>query len=48
VNVWDIEVTDQASEWLLSLNQEDRAAIAGSFDLLEQLGPNLADPQWIR
>jgi hypothetical protein len=44
VSVWEIELSDQASEWLLSLDQEDRAAIAGSIDLLEQLGPNLGRP----
>ena len=31
-------------EWLFSLGQEDRAAIAGSIDRLEQLGPNLGRP----
>jgi len=44
MNVWEIELTDQANEWLLSLNQDDRTAIAGSIDLLEQLGPNLGRP----
>jgi len=39
--VWEIELTDEAREWVLSLDQEDRAAITGSIDLLEQLGPNL-------
>jgi hypothetical protein len=42
--VWEIELTDQAVEWLMSLDQEDRAAIAASIDLLEQLGPNLGRP----
>ena len=44
MSVWEIELTDQASEWLLSLDQDDRTAIAGSIDLLEQLGPNLGRP----
>ncbi len=44
MSVWEIELTDQAREWLLSLDREDRAAIAGSIDLLEQLGPNLDRP----
>ena len=44
VSVWEIELTDEASEWLLSLDQKDRTAIAGSIDLLEQLGPNLGRP----
>ena len=42
--MWEIELTDQAVEWLMSLDQEDRAAIAASIDLLEQLGPNLGRP----
>jgi hypothetical protein len=42
--VWEIELTDQATEWLLSLDQTDRAAIAGAIDLLEQYGPNLGRP----
>jgi hypothetical protein len=42
--VWEIELTDQANEWLLSLDQEDLAAITGAIDLLEQLGPNLGRP----
>lgn len=44
MEVWAIELTDQASQWLLSLNQEDRAAISASIDLLEQIGPNLGRP----
>jgi hypothetical protein len=44
MSVWEIELTDQASVWLLSLDQDDRAAIAGSIDLLEELGPNLGRP----
>lgn len=44
MDVWDIELTDQAIEWLLSLDQEERVAIAAAIDLLEQLGPNLGWP----
>lgn len=44
MDVWEIELTDQAMEWLSSLDQKDRAAIAASIDLLEQLGPNLGRP----
>jgi hypothetical protein len=44
--VWEIELTDQANEWLLSLDQEDLAPITGSIDLLEQLGPTWVNPQW--
>jgi len=33
--VWEIELTDEASEWITSLDQEDRDAITGAIDLLE-------------
>jgi hypothetical protein len=42
--VWEIELTDQAIEWLHSLDQADRTAIAGAADLLELYGPNLGRP----
>jgi hypothetical protein len=42
--VWDIELTDQAMEWLLSLDRADRAAITGALDILEHYGPNLGRP----
>lgn len=42
--VWDIELTDQATEWLFSLRQTDRAAITAAIDLLEEYGPNLGRP----
>jgi hypothetical protein len=42
--VWEIELTDEASEWITSLDQEDRDAITGAIDLLEDLGPNLRRP----
>jgi hypothetical protein len=42
--VWEVELTDQATEWLLSLSQADRTAMAGAIDLLEQHGPNLGRP----
>jgi len=42
--VWEIELTDEASEWITSLDQEDRDAITGAIDLLEDLGPNLGRP----
>ena len=42
--VWEIELTDEATEWLLSLDQTDRAAIIGAIDLLEQYGPTLGRP----
>jgi len=37
VSVWEIELTDRATEWLLSLDQKDRTVIEGSIDLLEKL-----------
>jgi len=42
--VWDIELTDQATDWLLSLEPTDRVAITAAIDLLEQYGPNLGRP----
>jgi hypothetical protein len=42
--VWEIELTDQATDWLLSLEPTDRAAITAAIDLLEQYGPNLGRP----
>ena len=44
MGVWDVELTDQVSEWILSLDQKEREAMAASIDLLEQLGPNLGRP----
>ena len=40
----DIELTDQVTDWLLSLEPTDRAAITAAIDLLEQYGPNLGRP----
>ena len=40
IGVWEIELTDEASEWILSLDQDDRAAITGSIDWVDQ--------QWIQ
>lgn len=42
--MWEIELTDQAVEWVASLEQGDREAMAASIDLLEQFGPNLGRP----
>lgn len=44
MSVWEIELTDQAVEWLMSLEHGDREAIAASIDLLEQFGPNMGRP----
>ena len=41
---WEIEFTDQARDWISSLNDEDYDAMAGVIDLLEQHGPTLDRP----
>jgi len=40
---WEVEFTDQAAEWLESLD-DDYDAMAGVIDLLEQDGPTLGRP----
>lgn len=42
--MWEVELTDQAAEWLLSLNQADRTAISSAIDGLEAKGPTLGRP----
>lgn len=41
---WEVEITDEAAEWLLSLDETDRKAIASSIDILEGVGPTLGRP----
>jgi hypothetical protein len=41
---WEIEFTDQARDWILSLDDDDYDAMAGVIDLLEQNGPMLGRP----
>ena len=41
---WEVEITDQAAVWLLSLDDADRKAIASSVDVLEAVGPTLGRP----
>ena len=41
---WEVELTDQAKEWLESLGDEDYDAMAGVIDLLHQDGPTLGRP----
>lgn len=41
---WEIELTDQAQEWIESLDDADYNAMAGVLDLLEQDGPALGRP----
>jgi len=39
-----VELTDECSEWLLSLNQAEQVDVFASIGLLEQLGFNLGHP----
>jgi hypothetical protein len=41
---WEVELTNQAAEWLESLDNDDYDAMAGVIDLLEQEGPTLGRP----
>jgi hypothetical protein len=41
---WEIEFTDQAREWIESLDDKDYDAMAGVIDLVEQYGPTLGRP----
>jgi hypothetical protein len=41
---WEIEFTDQAREWIESLDDDDYDAMAGVIDLLERDGPALGRP----
>ncbi|WP_249021616.1 type II toxin-antitoxin system RelE/ParE family toxin [Conexibacter sp. S30A1] len=41
---WEIELTDQARDWIESLDDDDYDSMAGVLDLLEQLGPSLGRP----
>jgi hypothetical protein len=41
---WEIEFTDQAREWIESLDDNDYDAMAGVIDLLGQDGPTLGRP----
>jgi hypothetical protein len=41
---WEIELTDEARDWYLSLEQRDKERIAGPIDQLALHGPNLGRP----
>jgi hypothetical protein len=41
---WEIELTDQARDWLESLTDDEYDSMAGVIDLLEQDGPSLGRP----
>jgi len=42
--IWEIEATDQAQEWLDSLDAESYDSISAAIDTLEQRGPSLGRP----
>jgi hypothetical protein len=41
---WEIEGTDQFSEWLMGLNEPDTVAVVAAVDLLAEQGPILGRP----
>jgi len=41
---YQVEFTDECSEWMLSLTQAEQIDVLASIGLLEQLGPNLGYP----
>lgn len=41
---WEIELTDEAVEWLMSLDRGDTVAITSSIDALAVVGPTLGRP----
>jgi hypothetical protein len=41
---WDIEVTDEFTEWYASLDADDQKALAASIELLVEHGPYLTRP----
>jgi hypothetical protein len=42
--VWEINLTDQASEWYLALGDVERRQITAAIDELEERGPALGRP----
>lgn len=42
--MWEVEVTDEFTEWFGSLSEDEIAAVIARVDLLEQQGPNLRRP----
>jgi hypothetical protein len=41
---WDVEASDEFKEWYESLEEEERASVADSVDILEEYGPALGRP----
>ena len=44
---WNIEATGEFEQWFASLTGAERVSIAGKVDVLEEIGPGLADRMWI-
>lgn len=42
--MWDVEYTDEFSDWWKTLREDEQLDIAASVGLLEELGPNLRHP----
>lgn len=41
---WEVEVTDEFSDWFLALTDPESDAVARAVGLLERFGPALGDP----
>ncbi|GAC1325952.1 MAG: type II toxin-antitoxin system RelE/ParE family toxin [Thermoleophilaceae bacterium] len=41
---WEVEVTDEFTDWYVGLSQNQRQAVASRVDLLEEHGPKLKRP----
>ncbi len=41
---WEVEASDEFKEWYESLDEEERASVADSVDILEEYGPALGRP----
>jgi hypothetical protein len=42
--MWEVEVTDQFSEWWVSLTPDQQESVADRVDLLAERGPDLGRP----
>ena len=42
--MWEINLTDQVSEWYLALGEDERKQITAAIDELEERGPALGRP----
>jgi len=41
---WEVEYTDEFSQWWLRLTEDEQVSVAASVKLLEERGPNLGFP----